>query len=121
MLAWSSLSDLDIYVTCPSGETIWARQLNACGGALDIDANGSGNAKVPDPVEHVTFPVAPPGTYRVAVANCEYDGPSEAFRITVIHRGRVIHRVPGGSPVTRSSGTAGCGTPRQVLEFRIPP
>lgn len=70
-LIWNSPSDLDLYVTCPSGITI--RTGNArpagCDGYLDVDANIA--AVVESPVENIFFPAGRvrPGTYRVEVKN----------------------------------------------------
>lgn len=123
VVAWSSRRDLDLLVTCPTGETIHARTPRACGGALDIDANGSGNARVDDPVEHVVFAAPPMGNFRVAVANCEGSGGAEPYRVTVIYKGEVIRQASGSAQVTRFGlfFGQGCGTPQAALEFRLPP
>jgi len=119
ILAWNSTRDIDLYVTCPTGQVLWARALTACAGELDIDANGSGNAKVGDPVEHAVYPQPGRGTYRVAVGNCERSGPAESYRLTVIYEGKVIRQVSGTAPVT--GFVNGCGTPIPAVEFSIPP
>jgi hypothetical protein len=31
-LAWSGVHDIDLHVTCPQGEKVWAREMSACGG-----------------------------------------------------------------------------------------
>lgn len=120
ILSWAGLHDLDLYVTCPSGEKIWAKALSACGGQLDIDANGSGNPKVTDPVEHVAFGQPPRGKYRVEVANCERAGTPDPFRLSVVYEGKVIRQLAGMSPVTDANHSF-CGRPALVLEFTIPP
>ncbi|TVS00316.1 MAG: hypothetical protein EA406_00850 [Rhodospirillales bacterium] len=73
-LVWDSLTDLDLHVTCPSGETINFRNRTGCnGGRLDIDANAWHRTRTP--LENVFFPGgAPHGSYRVRVNL--YDAPS---------------------------------------------
>jgi hypothetical protein len=126
ILAWDGTDDLDLLVTCPSGEQIWAREMRACGGTLDIDANGSRNPKTTTPVEHVTFPgSAPHGSYEVAVANCELIGtrPPRPFRVRVLWRGQEIETVRGTAPTDRLGlGLGeGCGSQRHVVTVDIPP
>jgi hypothetical protein len=70
ILTWNTLDDLDLHVTCPSGEQIYYSNKNNCGGVLDVDMNSSsGTNKSTTPVENVTWPVgaAPAGTYKVEV------------------------------------------------------
>jgi hypothetical protein len=125
ILAWDGTDDLDLLVTCPSGEQIWAREMRACGGTLDIDANGSRNPKTATPVEHVTFPGSAHGSYEVAVANCELIGtrPPRPFRVRVLWRGQEIETVRGVAPADRLGlGLGeGCGGERPVVTVDIPP
>ena len=60
-------SDLDLYVTCPSGHQISYNQKTCgCGGELDVDAQ----ANCAHPVENIVWKGVPPrGTYTVAVEN----------------------------------------------------
>jgi hypothetical protein len=70
ILSWHTLDDLDLHVTCPSGEQIYYSNKNKCGGVLDVDMNSSsGTNKSTSPVENVTWPVgaAQAGTYKVEV------------------------------------------------------
>lgn len=121
-LAWGSQNDIDLQVTCPSGAVIFAKNLSACGGTLDIDANGSGNRKVGDPVEHVVFADPMPGQYSVAVANCERFGlPAEPFRLTVEYQGRVTHQIKGVSNTTAKNPALFCGAFASVLNFSVQP
>lgn len=66
-LAWNNTSDLDLHLTCPGGQRInFSNKVSqACGGALDVDANVSSTRR--DPVEHIYFTDPPSGTYQVTV------------------------------------------------------
>ncbi|MEX0282140.1 MAG: hypothetical protein AB3N13_13235 [Arenibacterium sp.] len=67
-IAWAGPDDVDLHVTCPSGETINYRKTQACGGALDLDANARRARAINDPVENVVFETAAPrGLYKVRV------------------------------------------------------
>ena len=70
-LSWDDRSDLDIWVTCPSGGRIdfskKGTTVVGCGGMLDIDANMRSGPTVMDPVEHVVFSAPSPGQYVVTV------------------------------------------------------
>jgi hypothetical protein len=118
-LAWKSRADLDLFLKCPSGGVIWARNLSACGGRLDLDANGSGNPRTSDPVEHISITNPEQGTYSIAVANCETLGAAEPFHAWVVHRGRTIAEKRGTSP-TAPRTSNDCG-PVGILEFVLPP
>lgn len=75
-LVWDSLTDLDLHVTCPSGETINFHNRTGCaGGRLDIDANANPWHRTRTPLENVYFPSgARHGSYGVRVNL--YDAPS---------------------------------------------
>jgi hypothetical protein len=64
-LIWHNTDDLDLAVTCPSGERISFTNRQVCGGRLDIDANAG--ARTSTPVENIYFETATPGTYRINV------------------------------------------------------
>ena len=67
-LLWNNYNDLDLHVTCPSGERIHGgNKKSACGGELDVDANV--RAETRKPVENVFWEEgkAPAGTYQVYV------------------------------------------------------
>ena len=74
-LAWSNCDDLDLYVTTPSGTTLYygnrGRKIN--GGQLDVDANCFGgrrtSGKEMAPVENIYFDSIMDGTYKVEVRN----------------------------------------------------
>lgn len=65
-LYWNSIDDIDLHVTCPSGERVYYGARSACGGTLDIDANAAGR-RLPDPVENIFFANLLPGQYEVRV------------------------------------------------------
>lgn len=65
-LFWNSVDDIDIHVTCPSGEQINYIAPSGCGGTLDVDANVGGD-RLNDPVENIFFSDPLPGTYEVRV------------------------------------------------------
>lgn len=64
-LEWASTDDVDLYVTCPTGETISYRNRNACGGRYDLDANVAPSTAIGDPVENIVFTEVTPGLYKV--------------------------------------------------------
>lgn len=67
-LTWNSKDDLDLGVTCPTGESVSfrTRKRVVCGGKLDIDANTGGNIS-DRPIENIYFESVQPGRYEVTV------------------------------------------------------
>ena len=69
-LKWDSYDDLDIHCYCPDGSHIYypRGERRACGGELDVDANGL-DEKTIKPVENIRWPKgeAPAGRYRFIV------------------------------------------------------
>ncbi len=90
ILAWDDTNDLDLQVVCPSGDgTINFNRRSACGGVLDVDANGDVNHLTPSPVENVFFDDPAPGTYQVVVdAYGMREQASTPFRVTIHRDGR---------------------------------
>ena len=74
-LAWSNCDDLDLYVTTPSGTTLYYgnRGRKFDGGQLDVDANCCGGRRIQGkemaPVENIYFDHILDGTYKVEVRN----------------------------------------------------
>lgn len=96
ILAWDDVNDLDLRVVCPNGADINFSRRNACGGVLDVDANGDVNALTSTPVENVYFDSPPPGRYRVMVDPYGMrTRPSSPFRITIRRDGQPDQVVPG--------------------------
>ena len=96
-LTWNGNSDLDLYVTDPTGTTIsFTNTTSSSGGSLDVDCTGNcsgGNS------ENITWPNGgPSGTYTVWVNN--YSGGTTSFNIVVRDN---------GNNVTNFSGSVGSG------------
>jgi hypothetical protein len=70
ILTWNTQDDLDLHVTCPTGEHIYFSDKQKCGGTLDVDKNAGESSIALQPVENVTWPsvvAAPRGSYKVEV------------------------------------------------------
>ncbi len=66
-LGWDGLSDLDLAILCPNGNTIRFNNQRACGGRLDVDMN-AGRRSSRTPIENVYWSSKPRnGVYRVYV------------------------------------------------------
>lgn len=94
-LAWDSGADLDLYITDPSGQTLFYNENNRTspsGGQLDHDARGDCRPDQPHPrIENAFWPDAVPGTYRVEIANfgpCGAEGTTPTT-VSVSIRGQV--------------------------------
>ena len=64
-LIWEGTDDLDLYTTCPRGETLFFLDQARCNGVMDLDMNGF--QVVPNPVENSFFTDPLAGDYRVRV------------------------------------------------------
>lgn len=96
ILAWDDVNDLDLRVVCPSGADINFSRRNACGGTLDVDANGDVNHLTPTPIENVYFNNPPPGRYRVIVDPYGMRSrPNSPFRVTIRRDGQPDQVVNG--------------------------
>ena len=96
ILAWDDRNDLDLHVACPSGQVIEWRQRSACGGTLDVDANGDSRVSDASPIENVYFEAPMPGRYRVIVDPYAMRvSRTSPFRITIQQDGRPDVVVPG--------------------------
>ena len=65
VLEWDSVDDVDLYVTCPAGETISYSNRAGCGGHYDLDANVAAVSAINDPMENIVFENAAKGLYKV--------------------------------------------------------
>ena len=102
-LVWNTTSDLDLYLSCPIGRTIWARnkreENSSCAGELDVDANG-GRRDAPtvtrDPVENVYFTRATNGRYivKVDLFRSRTNNRREDFVVRVMDGSRTLD-IPG--------------------------
>jgi uncharacterized protein YfaP (DUF2135 family) len=92
-LIWDSVSDLDLWLTCPNGQRISYRNRSACGGALDIDQNADAR-RTREPVENVFFAAAPrAGTYQVRVHNYAQRGGATNYQLRILKNGApTVHR-----------------------------
>jgi len=100
-IIWDGSDDLDLYVTCPAGDTLYYMAGQTCNGRLDVDANSQEIS--PNPIENAHFSDPVPGTYEVRVnlykARDGADG--RAFTLQIRDHGRVsTHRarVSPGQP-----------------------
>lgn len=66
-LSWGTTDDIDLSVTCPTGQVISYLNRNDCGGSFDLDANVARAQAIADPVENIVFDEAVPGVYIVRV------------------------------------------------------
>ncbi len=114
ILAWDDRNDLDLHVVCPDGLDINFIRRQACGGTLDVDANGDVRHLTPTPVENVYFTDPRPGRYRVVVdAYGMRERTASPFRVTVRRDGR---------PDQVTTGTVQNGRRNQaVTEFTVEP
>ena len=97
---------------CPDDSEINYARRRACGGRLDVDANGDVGQLTSAAVENVSFAVPQPGRYRVVVDPYGMrDRAATRFRVTVRRDDR---------PDEVVSGTAQNGRHRQlVTEFTV--
>lgn len=114
ILAWDDRNDLDLHVVCPDGVDINYIRRQACGGTLDVDANGDVRRLTPTPIENVFFTDPQPGRYRVVVDPYGMrERTASPFRITVRR---------DGQPDQVATGTAQNGRRSQaVTEFTVAP
>ena len=113
-LTWNSDADLDLFVSCPSGERIYHANRAACGGSLDVDMNVA-NRMSEAPVENVVWPegAAAPGPYVVSVNN--FNSRSDGLEPTPFQI-----RVINGEEVEVIEGTVGRRDGTQVVhEFYV--
>ncbi len=114
ILAWDDRNDLDLHVVCPDGVDINFIRRRACGGTLDVDANGDVRHLTPTPVENVFFTEPLPGRYRVVVDPYGMrERTASPFRVTIRRDGQADQVV---------AGTAQNGRRNQVAtEFTVAP
>lgn len=87
-LFWNNKEDLDIYVTCPSNDTVYYNKRTACGGTLDIDANRDIASAQNSAVENIFFINPIPGQYSIKVhLFSKRTGRITNFTIRILQRG----------------------------------
>lgn len=65
VLEWSTTDDIDLEVTCPTGQVISYKNPTDCNGTYDLDANVKRDTAIEDPIENIVFQPAQPGLYKV--------------------------------------------------------
>lgn len=129
-LSMSVPTDLDLYVSDPSGSTVYYGNTTVgSGGHLDLDANAACSGNMGINSEHIFWPAgrAPAGTYNVRVAHFEscVRGAPIDYRVTVRACGETA--VLTGRFTGMGNGTSclgGAGDPgwcQDVVRFSIPP
>lgn len=94
-LTMSEPTDLDLYVTDPTGTTVYYGHTQGVGGgSLDLDANAACSGNMGVNTEHVFYPngLAPRGSYTVRVAHYEscVQGRPVDYRVTVRACGETV-------------------------------
>lgn len=129
-LSMSVPTDLDLYVSDPSGSTVYYGNTTVgTGGHLDLDANAACGSNMGINSEHIFWPAsrAPAGTYNVRVAHYEscVGGAPVDYRITVRACGEtavLTGRFSGSGHSASCLGGAGDpSTCQDVVRFTIPP
>lgn len=129
-LTMGEATDMDLYVTDPSGVLVYFRNTSAfSGGHLDLDANAACSSNMGRNNEHIYWPAgrAPVGAYQVHVAHYEscIQGRPVSFRVTIAVCGETV--VLAGSFDGRSNPRA-CHSPgadtrgwcQEVVRFAMP-
>jgi len=133
-LRWDNTADLDLHVFDPSGQLIWARNINslrapasasdaelAQEGVLDIDAN-AGCAALDRSEERVLWREAfPAGRYRARVATASLCGEKAArWSIDVHKQGERLTSASGISLPSDTRFGAGANAGILALTFEVP-
>jgi hypothetical protein len=83
-LSWDTKDDLDLFVTCPNGESISYRRSkksqNSCG-TLNIDQNKNSHSSVTNPVEHIIVDAVKTGDKFSIVVNRHSKNSSTAAHV----------------------------------------
>lgn len=130
-LTMGEATDLDLYVTDPTGVVVYFGNTNAfSGGHLDLDANAACSSNVGVDNEHIYWPAgrAPVGRYRVHVAHyqsCIQNRPV-AYRVTVSACGETAVFTGRFDGTSRPQACRSAPTPgdrswcQQVVTFDMP-
>jgi len=92
-LRWTSVDDLDLAVTDPSGDVVaYFNPSIPSGGQLDVDANAGCGGTTTSPIENIFWPTgeAPTGNYNLEVnlfTRCEPTSTPIAFSVRLLVRG----------------------------------
>lgn len=97
-ISWSGASDVDLYVTDPSNETVYYGNRDAAsGGGLDLDSNAACAIDGKN-AENIVWPAnqAPRGTYRVVVRYFDDCGVARSdWVVTVLAKGQAPQTFTG--------------------------
>lgn len=97
-ISWSGASDVDLYVTDPSDETVYFGNRDAAsGGGLDLDSNAACNIDGKN-AENIVWPAnqAPRGTYKVVVRYFDDCGVAQTdWVVTVLAKGQAPQTFTG--------------------------
>ncbi|MCB9597436.1 MAG: hypothetical protein H6719_32240 [Sandaracinaceae bacterium] len=129
-LTMGEATDMDLYVTDPSGVQIYFGNRDAfSGGHLDLDANAACSSNMGVDNEHIYWPAgrAPAGTYVVHVAHYEscISGRAVSYRVTVRACGETVV-LTGSFDGRATSQVCRAPTPsdrawcQEVLRFEMP-
>jgi hypothetical protein len=97
-LAWDTLSDIDLAVTCPNEVKIWFRERAPaqCSGRLDLDANYPSSKANRTPIENIFFDNAASGEYQIEVSLDSRNGTTGEIPFTVqVRIGETIRQFTG--------------------------
>jgi len=115
-LRWTTVDDLDLAVTDPSGDVVaYFNPAVASGGQLDVDANAACGESNSSPIENIFWPTggAPQGSYNVEVnlfTRCEPSSEPISFSLRVLVQG-----------TTRTfEGTVSDAEPIATFPFSLP-
>lgn len=107
-LIWDGADDLDLYTTCPRGDTLFFLDKIRCNGVMDLDMNSF--QVVPDPVENVFFTNPLAGDYRVRVHLYRKRDGNGPVRFTL--------QIRDGERVTTQKGTVSAGAQNWQYTYR---
>lgn len=116
-LRWTTVDDLDLAVTDPSGDVVaYFNPSIGSGGQLDVDANAGCGESNPSPIENVFWPTggAPQGSYNVAVnlfTRCDSNTAPIPFSLRILVQGTV----------QTLEGTVSDSEPVASFPFSLPP
>lgn len=130
-LTMGEATDMDLYVTDPTGVQVYFGNTNAfSGGHLDLDANAACSSNMGVDNEHIYWPAgrAPAGTYRVHVAHYRscIGARAVSYRVTVRACGETVVLTGSFSGEGRSQACRGTASAQdrswcqEVVQFDMP-
>lgn len=116
-LRWTTIDDLDLAVTDPSGQTVfYGNRSVPSAGQLDVDANAACSEADSSPIENIFWPPsqAPQGQFTAAVnlyTRCTSGAEPISFEIRLLVQGTV----------QTLTGTVSDSNPTATFPFSLPP